>query len=149
MSITVARPAARTPLAVGVATVVAFVLSSTYYAVFAEQYAALLGTPAAAGAPPVGQILLELCRSAVLGSVLALAASRTGTTTARGALGMALVAFVGFPAVLLSGSVLWDGVAVPLAVLHGGDWLIKLVVLSLVVVTVRNRPSRRGAAARS
>jgi hypothetical protein len=43
------------------------------------------------------------------------------------------VLWVGFPFVLLSGSVLWDNVDWRLATIHAGDWLLKLLVISLIV----------------
>ncbi len=46
-------------------------------------------------------------------------------------LGLAL--WVGFPLVLLSGSIIWDKVPPITALLHAGDWLLKLVVISAIV----------------
>jgi hypothetical protein len=46
-------------------------------------------------------------------------------------LGLAL--WLGFPFVLLTGSMMWDRVPAPTAALHAGDWLLKLVVISAIV----------------
>lgn len=46
---------------------------------------------------------------------------------------MALLLWVGFPVVLLTGSMLHEGVPWQLAALHGGDWLIKLVVIAVIL----------------
>lgn len=46
-------------------------------------------------------------------------------------LGLAL--WLGFPFVLLTGSMIWDRVPAPTAALHAGDWLLKLVVISAIV----------------
>lgn len=137
MTATTARPSTRPVLAVATAVVVAFVLSSTYYSVLGDVYAAL--RPGGLAEPTPMMALAELCRSAVLAAVLAIALNRLRITTVAGAVRMALVAFVGFPAVLLAGSVLWDGVPVALAALHAGDWLLKLVVLSVLVVLIGRR----------
>jgi hypothetical protein len=39
----------------------------------------------------------------------------------------------GFPVVLLSGSVIWEKVPAKLAAMHSGDWLVKLLVVSVIV----------------
>lgn len=41
--------------------------------------------------------------------------------------------WAGFPFVLLSGSVIWDRVPPVTAGLHAGDWLLRLVVTSVIV----------------
>jgi Protein of unknown function (DUF1761) len=46
-------------------------------------------------------------------------------------LGLAL--WLGFPLVLLTGSMLWDRVPAATALLHAGDWLLKLLVISVIV----------------
>jgi hypothetical protein len=46
---------------------------------------------------------------------------------------LGLVLWWGFPLVLLSGSVMWEKVPAPTAVLHAGDWLLKLLVISAIV----------------
>lgn len=46
---------------------------------------------------------------------------------------MGVVLWVGFPAVLLSGSVLHERVPPPLAAIHAGDWLLKLLALALIL----------------
>jgi hypothetical protein len=46
-------------------------------------------------------------------------------------LGLAL--WLGFPFVLLTGSMMWEKVPAVTAILHAGDWLLKLVVISALV----------------
>jgi hypothetical protein len=46
-------------------------------------------------------------------------------------LGLAL--WLGFPFVLLTGSMMWEKVPAVTAMLHAGDWLLKLVVISVIV----------------
>ena len=57
-------------------------------------------------------------------------------------LGLAIATAVAFvvsfslwalPVALLAGSVLWEAVPIRSAVLHAGDWLIKLVAIGAVV----------------
>jgi len=46
-------------------------------------------------------------------------------------LGLAL--WLGFPFVLLTGSMMWEKVPAVTAILHAGDWLLKLVVICVIV----------------
>jgi hypothetical protein len=131
------RSRRRIAIAVGVAVVLAFVLSTTWYILFAEQRAALLAAPVAdSSAPPAWMVALELVRSAVVASAIAVLASRFRVDTVGKALLLGLGTFVAFPGVLLSGSVLWDGTPIGLAAIHAGDWLIKLMMVSVVVVLI-------------
>ena len=41
--------------------------------------------------------------------------------------GLGLLLWNGFPVILLTGSILWQNVPWQLAVIHSGDWLIKLI----------------------
>jgi hypothetical protein len=41
--------------------------------------------------------------------------------------------WLGFPLVLLTGSMIWDRVPTVTALLHAGDWLLKLLVISVIV----------------
>jgi hypothetical protein len=118
-----------------VSAVVVFVVSSIWYVVFAKRRAALLGeTALAAGErPPVRNVVLELLRSALVAGVIAGLAAQLEIDNVGEALVLGLVLWVGFPFVLLSGSVLWDKVDWRLAATHAGDWLLKLLVISLIV----------------
>jgi hypothetical protein len=40
---------------------------------------------------------------------------------------------LGFPVVLLAGSILWERVPAKLAAIHAGDWLVKVVGVALIV----------------
>ncbi|HEX6756002.1 MAG TPA: DUF1761 domain-containing protein [Mycobacteriales bacterium] len=125
------------PLPIAVASVLVFVLSSTYYTLTARQLAAARGPAAVDESTPPGKVALELLRGAVLATVVAglAAAADLHTWPAGLALGAAL--WVGFPLVLWSGAVLWEGTSPRLAVLHGLDWLAKLLLVAAVVTTWR------------
>jgi hypothetical protein len=41
--------------------------------------------------------------------------------------------WLGFPLVLLTGTMIWDLVPTVTALLHAGDWLLKLLVISVIV----------------
>jgi hypothetical protein len=114
-------------VAVAVVVVAAFVLSSVYYSVFGS------ARPGGDERPKPGVTLIELARSVVLALTLAWFAGQQGITTLGGGLLLALVAWIGFPAVLLTGSVVWDKVSWRVAALHGGDWLVKIFMMAAVL----------------
>ncbi|MEU0093319.1 DUF1761 domain-containing protein [Kribbella sp. NPDC006257] len=120
-------------LSIVVAAVAVFVVSSAWYVVFAAPRAAMLGTAPSADRPPVRNVVLELLRSALVASVIAGLAAHLAISSVAPALLLGLVLFAGFPFVLLTGSVLWDKVNWQLAAIHGGDWLLKLLVISLII----------------
>lgn len=124
-------------LAIVVAAVAVFVVSTGWYIVFGRQYAELRGLePGAAAAsqtPPPPKIAGELVRSLVVATVVAGLATLLGITDWTGAVQLGLALWVGFPVVLLAGSVMWDQVPWKLATIHAGDWLLKLLVISVIV----------------
>ncbi len=121
-------------LAVVVAAVAAFVVSFVWYIVFGEQLSSARGVGAAAmTTPPAWMMVVELVRSLVVASVVAGLATRLGIADWTGASLLGLTAWIGFPAVLLVGSVLWENVPGTLAAIHAGDWLVKLLVIAIIV----------------
>lgn len=118
--------------AILVVVAAAFVLSSVYYSVFGKARAEMLGE-AAEQRPQLWKICVELVRSLVLGTVLAVFVAHQDITGLGDGLVLACLAWLGFPAVLLSGSVIWDNVPWRVAVLHGGDWLVKIFMMSAVL----------------
>ena len=122
-------------LAVGVAAIAVFFISFAWYSVFSSAYAELTGTAreAADTRPPPWQIGLELLRSLLVGTVVASLVVAIGIETWTGGALLGLALWLGFPVVLLAGSVLWDKVPVKLAALHGGDWLVKLLVIAAIM----------------
>ena len=121
-------------IALGVVAVVAFVASSLWYnpLLFGRQFVELSGV---AGSPQPNAVkaLCELLRTFVLAYVIARLIVRLNVTEWRAALGVGLWLWVGFPVVLLTGSMLWQNVPWQLAAIHSGDWLIKLVLIPLAV----------------
>lgn len=122
-------------LAVVVAAVASVVIATIYYTVLGKQYAALRGlSPEVAQAtPPAGKVAIEVVRCLVLAVVIAGLVSKLGIADVPGSLLLGLALWVGFPVVLLAGSVLWDDVAPKLAALHAGDWLLKLLLIPVIV----------------
>ncbi|HEY3471001.1 MAG TPA: DUF1761 domain-containing protein [Amycolatopsis sp.] len=118
------------------ASVAAFVVSSVWYALFGKVWARL--SAAGAGARPTPwRMGAEFGRTLVLVAVFAALAAAVGVTGVPGALGLALLAWAGFPVVILAGSVLHERVPVGLAALHAGDWLVKIAVVAVVLGIAR------------
>jgi Protein of unknown function (DUF1761) len=118
---------------IGVAAVAAFVVSSLWYMLLGRRLAAL--SPAyATGARPSGPVVaLELLRSLVVAAVLAVLAARSDTDTWLEGAGLGLLVWVGFPLVILAGSVLHEQYRWQLAAIHQGDWLLKLLLVAAIV----------------
>lgn len=114
------------------AAVAAFLLSGAYYAGFGSRMATL--SPAYAGprrsaAATAGvELVRNVVLAAVVGRLVALLDPGFG-----GAMVLALGLWVAFPVVLLAGSVFHERVPVALAVIHAGDWFVKLLVVAAIV----------------
>jgi len=119
-------------LAIVAAALVAFVSSSVWYVVFNGQPADRSPGDAATKPKP-WQIAVEMARSSVVATVLAWLATELAITTWGGSALLGLVMWIGFPVVLLLGSVIWEDVPWRLAATHAGDWLLKLLVISVIV----------------
>ena len=124
-------------LAILVAAVAAFVLSSVYYRLFAEQIVALHPrnpeVVAAMMKPALWKVLAEVARTVVAAYVLALLVARLGIRDGKGAAALAVLLWIGFSLVMWVGAILWEGVPVTLAAIHSGDWLLKTVLIALIV----------------
>ena len=122
--------------AVLVAILVTFIASAIWYAAFAHQYFELRGinpNDQAATAMSGWQILVIFGRHLVVTLVMAYAFVRMGITTLKGGLGAGFLFWLGFPAVLLVGSIVSDKVPFELAAINGGDWLIKLLIIGAIL----------------
>jgi hypothetical protein len=126
-------------LAVAVAAVAVFVLGWLWYSplLFLKPWMRLRGMdPAAAiaGAKmPAGKLLIELGRCLVLAYVIARLVALLGVSGWMGAVHLGLFLWIGFPAILLTGSVLWENIPWKVAAIHAGDWLVKMLVIPVIV----------------
>jgi Protein of unknown function (DUF1761) len=126
-------------LAVAVAAVAAPVASTVWYTLINKQYAAVSGAARAAATTSPGprpaptKIVLELVRSLVVAAVVAGLFSRLHPASWSAPFGLALVTWIAFPVVLLTGSVQWENVPWRLAAIHAGDWLVKLLLICGIV----------------
>ena len=124
-------------LGVVVAAVAAFVASSVYYSVLSPVERRRVGAAAIdRGRPTPIKVVVELVRTAMVAAVFAFVASRADLMSFPHALLLAVLLWVGFPLVLLTGSALWERVPVPTAVLHLGDWLLKLLIIGAAVAVL-------------
>ena len=124
------------PLTIVVTTLAAFVFSSVWYTVFGKARMKLLGNNQSATADmrkvPTSQKLFEVFRSLVVVLVVAhlLAVAGAGGWLDAVQLG----AWLGvFPVMILLGSALWDKRPWKLVAIHGGDWLIKILIVAVIL----------------
>lgn len=117
-----------------VASIAAFLMSSVYYVVATPIERQAVG-PAALdrGRPAPWKVVVELLRTIVVACAIAWLAHEAGQLSVGRTVPIALVSWVGFPLVLLSGSVLWDRVHPATAAMHAGDWLLKLLLIAIVI----------------
>lgn len=120
-------------LAIAVAAVAVLIVSTVWYMAFAKRLATLHDAYADQARPPPWKVLVELIRSLVVASVLAGLASLLEIEDVTGAALLGLSTWVGFPVALLTGSVIWERVPPQLAAIHAGDWLLKLLIISVIV----------------
>jgi hypothetical protein len=124
--------------AVAGAALAAFVVSMVWYGVFGEQLAEL-SEATAETTPEVWKVFVEFGRNVVVAAVLAGIAVSLGVVERRQAGLLGLAVWIGFPAMILVGSVLWEDVPVRPAAIHAGDWLVKLFVIATIVTLPQRR----------
>jgi hypothetical protein len=121
-------------VAIAVAAVAVFIIAAVYYGALATELARHSPPAAAAGSRPRPSIMaLELVRALIVATVVGALVAQIGITDVVAAVTLGLALWIAFPAVLLLGSVVHEQVPVRLAAIHGGDWLVKLVVIAVIV----------------
>ncbi|MFM9947560.1 MAG: DUF1761 domain-containing protein [Saprospiraceae bacterium] len=131
----------RQSISILLAALAAFVVSGVWYTLFSGLWLELRGLDPADAANQTmsaGTMILELARTLVLAAVLSWFVSKLGITDWRNALTFNLVIWLGFPLVLLTGSVIHEGVHWKIAAIHAGDWFVKPLVM-LLILSFRNR----------
>jgi Protein of unknown function (DUF1761) len=114
------------------AAVAAFVASGLWYSplVLGTLYAQLRAADPGAMTPT--EILIEFIRTLVVAYAFARLVALVGVRDWRAALRFGLWVWIGFPTMILLGSVAHENVPLPLAAIHAGDWLVKVLILTLV-----------------
>ena len=126
-------------LPVLVAAVVVFVLGWLWYSplLFYKPWMRLRGLdPVAAitGAKmPGGKLVVEFARCIIVAYVIARFVALLGISSWLGAVHFGLMVWIGFPVIILTGSVLWENTPWKVAAIHAGDWLVKMLVISIIV----------------
>jgi hypothetical protein len=128
--------------AIIVGVIVAFLVSALYYIILNGRYKALLGEkPEKNGkykmAMTPNRIMAELVRNFVLGLVLAYAVAMLNLLYFNQALLLAVWLWIGFPVIILSGSVVHENYSKALATIHAGDWLLKLLIFAVILTLWR------------
>jgi uncharacterized BrkB/YihY/UPF0761 family membrane protein len=122
-------------LAVFVAAVAAFVASSVWYTVFANASMELRGIDpdtAANMGTPAWTMLFVIVQSLIVAFMLAYFVMHLGIVDWKRAVCLGAMVWI-FPAMILLGSVVHENVPLMLAAIHAGDWLVKLVLMSVIL----------------
>ena len=117
-------------LAIVVAAGAAFVASAVWYTVFGKVMMEL--SRAADTGASVWTMLFVIAQSLIVAFMVAYFVSRVGISGFAGAAGLGALLWI-FPAAILLGSVVHEGVPLALAAIHAGDWLVKLLLIGVVV----------------
>jgi hypothetical protein len=134
-------------LRVAAAALAAFVASLVWYTVFGGPMVALSSadpSTAVNTAAPAWVMLFVVTQSLVVASVLAYLVSRLEIVDRRAALRLGALVWI-FPASILLGSVIHENVPLALAAIHAGDWLVKLLLMSVILGTRRKDASTDGS----
>ena len=121
--------------AVLAAAAAAFVASSVWYTIFASAWMELRGIDPATAADtgtPVWTMLFVVVQSLVVAFMLAYFVVHLGIVGWKGAVRLGALVWV-FPAMILLGSVVHENVPLMLATIHAGDWLVKLLLMSIIL----------------
>ncbi len=123
-------------LAVFVGAIVAFVIASVYYGVvFLDlwlQVRRLNPTSMGEVSTSPAQTLIEFLTTLVIAGAIGHLVARLRITDVRGALGLGVLLWIAFPGMLWMGAMMWENTPWPFAALHGGDWLIKCLLFTLI-----------------
>jgi len=117
-----------------VATLAAFVFSSLCYSplFLGNLWNELRGINPhdVAKAMPVWKPIVEFIRTLIIACVFARFIAFVAISDWKTAIRFGLAIWVGFPIMILTGSVIWEKVPWGVAAIHGGDWLVKALFFS-------------------
>jgi hypothetical protein len=122
-------------LAVVVAAVVAFVVSSVWYVIFGNAWMQLRGIDPATAADmgtPAWKMVFVVVQSLVVAFMLDYFVAYLGIVDWKGAVRLGALLWV-FPAMILLGSFVHENVPLMLAAIHAGDWLVKLLLMTVIL----------------
>jgi len=119
-------------LAVVVAALAAFVATFVWYEIFGKELAKV-SRAIAEQKPAAWKFVVAIMQNLVLATAVAYIIERTGAEGWLDAAWIGVVLWIGLSAVQWVGSMLWENVPLKMALIHGGDWLMKLVLISVIV----------------
>jgi hypothetical protein len=119
-------------VAIVVAALAAFVASFLWYVVFGKELAKV-SSAFAEQKPEAWKMVVVVVQSLVLATVLAYIVERAGVEGWLDAAWTGVVLWIGLSAVQWVGSMVWEKVPLTMALIHAGDWLMKLVLISVLV----------------
>ena len=79
------------------------------------------------------KVAAEFIKGMLVASVLARVLALSGVIGWMGSVSLGMWLWIGFPLVILASSATWQNVPWALAGIHAGDWLIKLILMSLIL----------------
>ena len=129
-------------LAIIVAALLSSVISFLYYALLNKQATSARAAAAKAAKSKEfdirttltpNKIIVELTRMFILGLVVAYACGLLGITTLPQAILLAFWLWIGFVVVQFTGLVISERFPVKLAIIHAGDWIIRLLVFTILL----------------
>ena len=122
-------------LAILVAAVAGFIISGAYYGLVANQLAGLHEAYAESRPkePAARTMIVEMVRNLVVATAVSILARRLDISSLPAALLLAIGLWVAFPVVLFAGSIAHEQYPQKLAAIHAGDWLLKLLAISVIV----------------
>ena len=125
-------------ISIVLATVTGFVVSAIWYTLFGPLWQQLRdGVEAiAAEEAGLGVMLGEIVRTFILACVLTYFVLTLEIKTLMQTVSFGIVVWVGFPFIILLGSVLHENVHPGIAAIHIGDWLVKLMAM-LSILSIR------------
>jgi hypothetical protein len=125
-------------IAIVVSAVAVLIVSAIYYVALSGPLSRLSDAYANTGERPAAwTFAVELVRGLVVATVVAGLAVLIDVTDIGGAILLGLALWIGFPVVLLVGSVVHERVPAALAAIHTGDWLLKLLIIATIVTVWR------------
>lgn len=131
-----------TILPIATALVAAMLISSIWYSpmLFGRPWIALRSEwlhvqPNAYVAP--WKPLVEVMREIVVAYVLTHLIAQLKITRLANAAALGFLVWLGFPVSMLVGASLWDDKPWTLSFIHAGDWLIKMLVMSIIITATR------------
>ena len=126
-----------TYISILISTITLFGIGAAYYTIFGNELAKYRMTFANQEFTAINA-LVELFRCIILSFLLVKLVLMLGITTWRKALSLSMLLWVGFPFVLWLGAVNHEKTPIMLAIIHLGDWLIKLIVVT-IILAFRNK----------